>query len=329
MCERLLSRCKSMSMRKVIGIGETVFDIILQGGEPKKAIPGGSTLNAVLSVARAGIPASFVSEVGKDRLGRQIIEFLSDNGVDTKGVNCIEGRQSPLSLAFLDESNNADYLFYQGVTTETEAFMIPEIAPDDIVIFGSYFALNPRLRTGVADFLQTARDKGAILYYDINFRKAYRNERLKLRPALIENIEMAHMVRAGREDLEVLYGNKSPEEVYRQDIAFYHKPFVFTDGARPVKLFVGSKEVRTYAADAVETVSTIGAGDSFNAGMACSLIGQGITRRQIEEGIDGKQWDELVKTGMAFGKDVCRHIDNYISTAFGEAEKQRRNAATI
>ena len=48
-------------MRKVIGIGETVLDIIFRDGQPIGAVPGGSVFNGVISLGRAGVPATFSS----------------------------------------------------------------------------------------------------------------------------------------------------------------------------------------------------------------------------------------------------------------------------
>ena len=47
-------------MRKVIGIGETILDIIFRNGQPTAAVPGGSVFNGVVSLARAGVPVSFI-----------------------------------------------------------------------------------------------------------------------------------------------------------------------------------------------------------------------------------------------------------------------------
>ena len=69
-------------MRKVIGIGETVLDIIFKNGKPTEAVPGGSTFNAIVSLGRAGVPCTFFSEAGNDRVGEYIINFLRDNGVN-------------------------------------------------------------------------------------------------------------------------------------------------------------------------------------------------------------------------------------------------------
>ena len=57
-------------MRKVIGIGETVLDIIFKDGKPIEAVPGGSAFNAMISLGRAGVNTPFISEAGNDRIGK-------------------------------------------------------------------------------------------------------------------------------------------------------------------------------------------------------------------------------------------------------------------
>ena len=100
-------------MQKVIGIGETVLDIIFRNEQPISAIPGGSTFNAIISLGRSGIETGFISETGNDRVGRNIIQFLRDNGCKAECVNVYPGSKSPLSLAFLNEQNDAEYVFYK------------------------------------------------------------------------------------------------------------------------------------------------------------------------------------------------------------------------
>ena len=62
-------------MRKVIGIGETILDIIFKNNQPIGAVPGGSMFNGLISLGRAGLNATFISETGNDRVGKQIISF--------------------------------------------------------------------------------------------------------------------------------------------------------------------------------------------------------------------------------------------------------------
>lgn len=50
-------------MRKIIGIGETIFDIIFRNNQPSHAVPGGSTFNTLISLGRLGVPATFISGI--------------------------------------------------------------------------------------------------------------------------------------------------------------------------------------------------------------------------------------------------------------------------
>ena len=69
-------------MRKVIGIGETILDIVFKNNQPTKAVPGGSVFNGLISLGRAGVDTTFISEVGNDRVGKTILDFMKDNGVN-------------------------------------------------------------------------------------------------------------------------------------------------------------------------------------------------------------------------------------------------------
>ena len=71
-------------MQKVIGIGETVYDIVFKNGVPTKGVPGGSVFNAMITLGRLGVPAHFISEVGNDSVGKSIISFMQENGLDKK-----------------------------------------------------------------------------------------------------------------------------------------------------------------------------------------------------------------------------------------------------
>ena len=75
-------------MSKVIGIGETVFDILFKNNQPVKAVPGGSVYNSIISLGRVGADAAFISEVGDDRIGEIILSHLRDSGVDASSVCC-------------------------------------------------------------------------------------------------------------------------------------------------------------------------------------------------------------------------------------------------
>ena len=309
-------------MRKVIGIGETVLDIIFRNEQPISAVPGGSTFNAIISLGRSGVSTSFISETGNDRVGRNIIQFLCDNGCEADAVNMYPDSKSPLSLAFLNEQNDAEYIFYKDHPHDRLDFNYPDVQPDDIVLFGSYYALNPVIRPQVKGFLDYAHQRGAILYYDVNFRASHQHEVMKLTPNLLENFELADIVRGSAEDFEILFKKSDPSVVYRSQIAFYTKKFIYTRAADPIELFADGGLHKQYPVVPTETVSTIGAGDNFNAGFIYGLIRHRITRNDVERGLTEQQWDAAIESGLSFSAEVCRSLYNYVSPEFGAARQK-------
>ncbi|MBS7319650.1 carbohydrate kinase [Prevotella sp. P5-126] len=305
-------------MRKVIGIGETVLDIIFRDEKPISALPGGSTFNAIISLGRSGVKASMISETGNDRIGQNIIKFMESNGIDASYVNVYPESKSPLSLAFLNDHNDADYIFYKDHPHDRIDYVYPEVNADDIVLFGSFFALNPVIRPQVYAFLDYARQRGAILYYDVNFRASHKNEVMKVTPNLLDNLEMADIVRGSSEDFEILFRQHDADTVYRSQIAFYTKKFIYTRSADPVEVRGDSGFSKQYPVLPTETVSTIGAGDNFNAGFIYGLIKNGITRQHIDQGLTESQWDALVSSALDFSAECCRDIYNYVSEEYGE-----------
>ena len=295
-----------------------MLDIIFKNGKPIEAVPGGSTFNGIVSLGRAGVKTVFVSETGNDRVGEYVRDFLRDNNVDTSAINVFQETKSPVSLAFLDKDNNADYIFYRDQKHDHMDFTYPDIQKDDIVVFGSFYAVNPALRPQVSGLLEYARQRGAIIYYDVNFRKAHQADVMKVTPNLIDNLEYADIVRGSKEDFEVLYKKDSADRVYRAETSFYCKRFIYTDGPNPVSVFSNNGFHKEYAMPKTETVSTIGAGDNFNAGFIYGMIKYGVTRDDVEQGLSEEVWDKLIATATAFSADCCKDIFNYISKEFGQ-----------
>ena len=69
------------------------------------------------------------------------------------------------------------------------------------------------------------------------------------------------------------------------------------------------------------TVSTIGAGDNFNAGFVYGLIKYGITRENIEAGLTPEQWDMVIAEAQEFAANVCKSIGNSIDESFGQSKR--------
>lgn len=303
-------------MRKIIGIGETILDIIFVEDQPTAAVPGGSTFNSLISLGRAGLPVTFISEVGNDRVGENILSFMRANGVSTDYVQAYPDGKSPISLAFLDEHSNAHYQFYKDYPACRLDVDFPAIAPDDIVLFGSYFALNPVLRARVLEFLSYAHRQGAILYYDVNFRSTHSGEMMKLAPTIMENMELSDIVRGSSEDFVNMYGLVDADAVYAQKVNFYCSQFLYTRGGDSISLRTGelSKE---YPVPPITPVSTIGAGDNFNAGILYGLLQYHICRKDLPT-LTESDWDRVIQCGIDFSTQVCMSLHNSVSSEFAK-----------
>ena len=275
------------------------MDILFKDDQPQKAVPGGSTFNSIVSLGRAGVPCAMVTEVGGDHVGEIICRYLHENGVSSEYVCRHDQVKSHLSLAFLDEHNDAHYVFYKDHASVSLDGRLPEIGKDDVVLFGSFFAINPVLRPVVGGLLRGARKAGAWLYYDVNFRKAHIPDLPDTMPNIKENMRLADVVRGSTEDFEYLYGLHDGDTVYER-VSRHCQTLILTDGARQIRVYTPDG-CETYPVQAIETVSTVGAGDNFNAGYIYAML----------KGLH----DQSSRIAMAqcWSQDVCRQIGNNIS----------------
>ena len=252
-------------MRKVIGIGETILDI---------------------------------SETGNDRVGNIILQFMRENNIPTDHVNVFPDGKSPVSLAFLNEQSDAEYIFYKDY---------PKQRLD---------VLFPKLEDKILELLDQAREKRAIIYYDPNFRSSHKNEAMKLAPTIIENLEYADIVRGSLEDFLYMYNMQDVDKIYKDKIKFYCPRFVCTAGGDKVSLRTNlvSKE---YPIEPLEAVSTIGAGDNFNAGLIYGLLKYDVRYRDLNN-LNEEIWDKIIQCGKDFAAEVCRSFNNSVSVEFAK-----------
>ena len=365
---------------KIVGIGETVFDIVFKDGKPQAAVPGGSVFNAIISLGRtagaaasasvagafaAGVSASggtvasstaagcvaprviMATQMGKDNASEIIIDFMQRNNVETTHAICVEGRQSTISLAMLDSRNDARYEFFRD--SAMPKFQTPDIEfePGDILLFGSFFAISPATRLQVKELVARARSQGAIIYYDINFRKGPHGNSPHIKEYIEENCALSTIVRGSSEDIGNIYGECTAAEAYRDHISFLCSNFICTKGADSTEVFSPGFHA-IYPVHKIETLSTIGAGDNFNAGVVYTLSqlpalaalsapcaaaaasvatsACGATHAAGATHASGatpdvlilgkEEWDKIVTTAHLFSAEVCQSYENYVPEDF-------------
>ena len=289
------------------------------------------------------------TQMGKDNASEIITGFMRRNNVETTHAICVEGRQSTISLAMLDSRNDARYEFFRD--SAMPKFQTPDIEFEsgDILLFGSFFAISPATRLQVKELVARARSQGAIIYYDINFRKGPHGNSPHIKDYIEENCALSTIVRGSSEDIGNIYGECTAAEAYRDHISFLCSNFICTKGADSTEVFSPGFHA-IYPVHKIETLSTIGAGDNFNAGVVYTLSqlpalaalsapcaaaasaasvatsACGATPSAGATHVSGatpdalilgkEEWDKIVTTAHLFSAEVCQSYENYVPEDF-------------
>lgn len=298
-------------MNKIYTVGETTFDIIFRNGQPKGAVVGGSVLNTTVSLGRLGIPVCFISRMGDDQIGDLSLKFLKDNGISCSHITRFDGN-SRLALAFLDNENNAAYEFYKA--DKSPSLNFPELTSDDMVTFGSTNALRDEGRNSLLLFLNQAHDKSVLTIYDPNIREFGPLELIDVRRKFEENLFMAKVLKGSNQDFMRLYNTVDADEIFDRVSQSGVEILIVTAGSNPIELR-SKKFSMSIPVDEVNTVSTIGAGDNFTAGLVYGFVKYQITYANFLN-LDKKEWGLILNIAAQFAAEVCQSDSNYISHEF-------------
>lgn len=301
-------------MKKIITAGETVLDIIFKDTIPIKATPGGSMLNTAVSLGRLNTPVYLLTEFGNDLSGKLIINFLKENGVKTDYIYRYKEGQTPLAIAFLDENNNAEYNFYKIYPPVRMNIKLPEFKKNDIFLFGSFLAIDRKIRNKITGLISKLKEKGVIIVYDPNFRKSHLSELKEVLPLIKENINFADIIKGSNEDFNLIFNTDKIEEIYEiiGSLGSYNLLITGGDGDVIVKT---KRFTKNYPVKKIKIKSTIGAGDNFNAGILYSLFTCNIKKEEINT-LEEDLWNKIVEKGIKFSQKVCESYENYIDYDF-------------
>lgn len=304
----------ALIMRKIYTIGETVFDIMFVGGRPVGGNPGGSVLNSAVTLGRLGMQPVFLSDFCDDLVGKVIARFLFDNNVTPQQLVDGSAMQTSIAMAFLDSNGDARYEFYKQKPQSPDLTKFAaDFQKDDILLFGSYYAIMPEIREGIRQLIASARRNGAIVVYDPNFRRPHLKDLPTVRPFIEENISLADVVKGSDEDFALVFGCEGQSiafdllrNINRNALFFYTKG---KDGCACYQRGITFE----YTAPPIKPVSTIGAGDNFNAGIVYGIIKNNIVRNDIRSNIKKEILDDIVEHATSFAQEVCMSKENYIA----------------
>lgn len=256
--------------RKIICIGECALDIIFDGDMPVGAMPGGRVINAAALLAADNYPVYMIGEAGKDPVGEMVIDKLVKSGVNIDGIDRFTDGHTPVNI-FTSPSGEdqkvMDVSRYDDYPAEGFDVVWPRIDRGDIVVVGGYYALSPRNRGRLSQFLSYLAERKAIVVYLPGYLSVQEPRITRIMPAILENLEYSNVIVSRNQDLELIFGVSDPEESYRRHISFYCRSLINIDpAAHTISYYSGENMAKTDVSP--ELVNTM----MWNAGAVAGII---------------------------------------------------------
>lgn len=259
-----------MSARLLV-VGEALVDIVAEPSGERTEYVGGSPANVAMGLARLGHDVDFAGSLGRDARGERIAAHLAERGVRVLQESFGDDPTST-AVATLDERGAASYEFDLH-------WNLPEIAlPEGTghVHTGSIATVLLPGAASVTAALQAVRAQGTVSY-DPNIRPSIMGDLEPVRARVEELVALSDVVKASEDDLELLYAGRSPEAVMAEWVGLGAGVAVVTLGADGVVYRVAGEDTIGRAGTRAErVVDTVGAGDSFMAGLVSGLVVAGL-----------------------------------------------------
>jgi fructokinase len=256
---------------RLLVIGEALVDIVATpSGEPTEHV-GGSPANVAMGLARLGHEVDFAGCLGRDPRGGRIANHLADHGVHVLDVSFGDDPTST-AVATLDQDGAATYEF--DLHWDLPRIALP--VGTTHVHTGSIGSVLAPGAASVVAALQDVRERGTVSY-DPNIRPSIMGDLDVVRRQVEELVALSDVVKASEDDLQLLYAGQSPEQVMAAWVELGAGLAVVTLGADGVAFRVASDQSPGRAPTrAGRVVDTVGAGDSFMAGLVSGMVEAGL-----------------------------------------------------
>ena len=287
----------------ILSAGEALIDMlprIATSGEACFApYAGGAVMNTAIALGRLGAPSAFFSGVSNDMLGEILAETLAASKVETRFL-ARSGR--PTTVAFVKLVNGqATYAFYdEGTAGRMLATAdLPALPPEVSTIFVGGISLVNDPAASTYEALQAREAASRVTMIDPNIRPGFiAGKEAEYRARIERMIARADLVKLSDEDLHWLMGEGDLTTLARGILAKGPKAVFITEGANGARAVTATQD-RFVPAHKVTVADTVGAGDTFNAGVLCALHEAGALTKARVAALTDAELDAALSLGVA------------------------------
>ncbi len=250
-------------MTGVLVVGESLIDIVQRPDGSTVEHPGGSAANVAVALARLGRPVELLTAYGDDARGAVLSRHLNQSAVGL-AVDPHTLDRTATALATLADDGSASYTF----DIEWRLGELPDLAPVAVHTCSIGAVAEPGA-DAVRRLLVQVRPQ-ATVSYDVNARPAVTGAGPDVLRAVEDIVALADLVKASDEDLEALYPGEPIQQAVDRLLGLGPAAVVVTHGRHGAAWYAAGGRVEVPATD-TEVADTIGAGDTFAAGMIDAL----------------------------------------------------------
>lgn len=284
----------------ILVCGEALIDLFVGAPSPiglsAEAVAGGSPFNVAIGLGRLGRPAAFLSTLSEDTFGSFLAGKLTDAGVSAAYLQRCPN-PTTLSVVATSPSGEPRYSFYAPDSADRalrpEA-LPPRLPPEVNALAAGSYALGVEPIASAIETLLRREAGTRVISLDPNVRPRVVGDLKVYRERFERLMAHAHIVKASDEDIDLLYPGQDLVLVSRMWLQRGPRLVIVTRGAEG-PLCVFGPSVIERPAPRVDVVDTVGAGDTFHAGLlswfdANNLLTPhgfaGLTEAQVTSALD-------------------------------------------
>ena len=300
-------------MKDLVTIGEILIDLTYSGrdkGVPVyTANPGGAPANVAVAAARLGADAAFIGKVGRDYYGDFLRATLTENGVDISGMLVDNDAPTTLAVVSVSETGERSFSFYRRNCADTllssEEISTELLGNTRFLHFGSVSLTDDPARTATLVAAQKAKELGAVVTYDPNYRANLWNSEEEAVERMKSVLGFVDILKISDEELPLLTGTDDPVEGTRQLSDTYGISLILLTLGPDGAFYRRGEETGKAEGFKVKVADTNGAGDTFFGSFLSRMIALGIYR---PEQLTSEQLYESVRTAnLAASLTTSRH----------------------